>query len=102
MFPAVVRRLFLEGYAANRVAHPGAVAVLDDGITERGEYFLVIELLDGRSFDQYVRLERVTPEEVARITIAVLDVLAAAHARGIVHRDIKPGNVLILRDGERV
>ena len=56
--------------------------------------------LDGRSFEQYVRLERVTPEEVARITIAVLDVLAAAHARGIVHRDIKPGNVLILRDGD--
>ena len=52
-----------------------------------------MEPLDGRSFDQYVRegADRVTPEEVARIIIEVLDVLAAAHARGVVHRDIKPG-----------
>jgi serine/threonine protein kinase len=99
--PEIVRRFLKEGYAANEVGHAGAVTILDDDVTEEGEYFLVMELLEGRSLDRRLRegSKGMAPEEVARILVEVLDVLAAAHDRGIVHRDIKPENVFLLTDG---
>jgi serine/threonine-protein kinase len=98
-----VRERFLEeGYAANGVGHPGVAAVLDDGTTDDGSAFLVMELLDGETLDQ--RLERyghpMAAEEVLAVADQVLDVLAAAHAAGIVHRDIKPENIFVTRNGE--
>jgi serine/threonine protein kinase len=97
---AAARRRFLsEGYAANKLEHPGAVLVLDDG--EDGELvFLVMELLVGRTLAQ--RLEEDGPfsaPAVVRIADALLDVLAAAHERGVIHRDVKPSNVFELEDG---
>jgi serine/threonine-protein kinase len=98
-----VRERFLrEGYAANRVEHPGAVKVLDDDIVvsgpASGTAYIVMELLDGESLQD--RLERGPPMgEVEFLSIAgsVLDVLDAAHARGVVHRDLKPENLFLLR-----
>ncbi len=96
----VVQRFAKEGYAANGVSHPGVVTVLDDDVTEDGACFLVMELLGGESLDRVLRKDqRPDPAEVMRIAHEVLDVLAAAHARGIVHRDIKPENVFVLDDG---
>jgi eukaryotic-like serine/threonine-protein kinase len=98
--PASRRRFLSEGYAANRVGHPGAVRVLDDGEDE-DTVFLVMELLDGQSLAQ--RLDREGPlpaGDVVGIGAAVLDVLGAAHQRGIVHRDIKPSNLFQLASGE--
>lgn len=93
-------RTMREGYVANRVGHPGTVRVLDDDIDD-GSVFLVMELLEGESVDQ--RWERqglvMEVEEVLTITDRVLDILAAAHDKGIVHRDIKPENVFLTRDG---
>ncbi len=98
---AEVRDRFLrEGYLANRVAHPGAVGVLDDDVTEDGLVFFVMDLLDGESLEK--RLEREGPlatADVLAIASNLLDVLAAAHAKGIVHRDIKPENIYLLHDG---
>ena len=93
-----VRRRFLrEGYLANKVGHPGAVVVLDDDTTEQGSVFLVMELLTGESLK--TRLERLhgtmPMQEVLELADQLLDVLAAAHAKGIVHRDIKPANIFL-------
>ncbi len=96
-----VRGRFLrEGYAANKVGHPGAVRVSDDDVAEDGAVFLVMELLEGESLDARLRrLGPLAPFEVLAIADAVLDVLGSAHAQGIVHRDVKPGNVFLAGDG---
>jgi serine/threonine-protein kinase len=98
----MVRQRFVrEGYAANRVGHPGAVDILDDDVAEDGSAFLVMELLDGENLDRRMRRKggRLGGVEVLSVADQVLDVLAAAHDRGILHRDIKPENVFLTRGG---
>jgi serine/threonine-protein kinase len=97
-----IRSRFLrEGYVANSVKHPGAVAVTDDDIAEDGAAFLVMELLEGAPVDElWGRYGKKMPIGVVlAIADALLDVLAAAHARGIVHRDLKPPNLFLTHDG---
>ena len=98
-----IRARFLrEGYAANSVNHPGAVAVLDDDIDDDGAAFLVMELLDGESAeDLLIRSnEKVPLPQSIAIAYHALDVLAHAHAHGVVHRDIKPANLFLTRQGD--
>jgi serine/threonine-protein kinase len=99
-----VRDRFLrEGYAANRVAHPGVVRVLDDDTAEDGAIFLVMELLEGQTVDARAEAtagQVLDPGEVLAIADAALDVLAVAHDRGIIHRDIKPENLFLTKTGE--
>ena len=98
-----VRDRFLwEGYVANAVGHEGAVRVLDDDVSEDGSLFLVTELLDGETLEERrIRLGgRVPQHEVLLATAQLLDVLAAAHGHGIVHRDVKPENVFVTRSGK--
>jgi serine/threonine-protein kinase len=95
-------RFLQEGYAANKVGHPGAVSVLDDDEDDDGSVFLVMELLDGESADGRAQKrpgERLAVLEVATLAVQLLDVLAAAHDKGIVHRDIKPENIFLTKDG---
>src|SRR5260370_24350367 len=96
-----VRSRFLrEGYAANSVKHPGAVSVVDDDVSEDGAAFLVLELLRGAACDEIcARWGRLHIEASCCIALQLLEVLEAAHCRGIVHRDIKPSNLFVLRDG---
>jgi eukaryotic-like serine/threonine-protein kinase len=99
-----IRTRFLqEGRAANGVGHPGVVQVIDDDRVadgpDAGATYLVMELLDGESLeDRIERAPRLTERELLEIADAVLDVLAAAHARGIVHRDLKPENLFLAKD----
>ena len=99
-----VRNRFLkEGYVANAVDHPGAVRVLDDDITDDGQVFLVMDLLEGDTLEDVLR--RADPaglpaKEVAEYAAQVLATLGAAHAQGIVHRDIKPENLFLTREGQ--
>ena len=97
----VRERFMREAYVANSVGHPGAVQVLDDHVSDDDEPFLVMELLDGQSLEQ-VQAERGTlpAGEVLEIAAEILDVLAAAHDAGIVHRDVKPQNVFVTRAGQ--
>jgi eukaryotic-like serine/threonine-protein kinase len=94
-------RFLREGYVANAVGHPGVVAVIDDGISEDGVAFLVLELLEGETIEaRRVRLGGTMPvEEVLDFADQALDALAAAHDKGIVHRDIKPENVFLTNEG---
>ncbi len=98
--PDLRERFLREGYAANSVEHPGTVRIIDDDTAEDGAVFLVMELLEGETLD--ARWERkggkLKPEEVVRLMHDLLDVLAAAHGKGIVHRDIKPENLFLTRE----
>jgi serine/threonine-protein kinase len=97
-----VRARFLrEGYVANRVQHKGAVRVLDDDVDD-DVVFLVMELLEGETLEaRWTRSGRhLLPDDVAHWATALLETLGAAHAQGIVHRDVKPENLFLTTDGD--
>ncbi len=98
----ILRRFLREGYAANSLGHRGTVAVLDDNVTDDGAPFLVMELLEGIELGQLCAAQggRLAPRAVLAIGHQLLDVLAAAHAKGVVHRDIKPSNLFITGEGD--
>ncbi|KMS67360.1 serine/threonine protein kinase [Streptomyces viridochromogenes] len=87
-------RLYREARAAARVEHPSAVAI-HDVVVEDTLPWIVMELVRGESLHELLRRGPVEATEAARIGLAVLGALRAAHAVGIVHRDVKPANVLL-------
>ncbi|MFO0587945.1 MAG: serine/threonine-protein kinase [Polyangiaceae bacterium] len=96
-------RFLREGYVANKVDHEGAVSVLDDDVCEDGTTFLVMELLEGQTVDAVLRSRKSKTfglGETLRVADRLLDVLAAAHDKGIIHRDIKPENIFLTKDGK--
>ena len=100
--PESIERFVREARALSRVGHRGIVQVLDLGRATNGSLYLVQALLDGETLrDHLARLGKLTVNECARIALPVLDALDAAHAAGIVHRDVKPENILLHRDPRR-
>jgi predicted ATPase/predicted Ser/Thr protein kinase len=95
-----VERFLREARAASALSHPNIVTVHEIGQTEAGGYYMVQELVDGRTLRSELRREeRYALTEVVEIGRQIARALAAAHAHGIVHRDIKPDNVMVRRDG---
>ena len=84
-----------EARAAARLDHPSAVTVYDV-VEEHGAPYLVMELVEARTLAEVVRTEGpLSPQRAARVGLALLGALETAHRQGIVHRDVKPGNVLL-------
>lgn len=95
----LLARTRAEARAAARINH-SAVVTVHDVLEHDGRPWIVMELVEGRSLaDAVEERERVEPREAARIGLWVLRALRAAHTAGVLHRDVKPGNVLLGRDG---
>jgi serine/threonine-protein kinase len=93
-------RLRREARVSKAIDHPGAVAIRGQGSCKRAGVFLVMELLEGETLDSYSRRRGTLPaNEALRIAYFMLDVLAKAHSKGIIHRDVKPENVFLTRTG---
>ncbi|MCX5399197.1 protein kinase [Streptomyces sp. NBC_00102] len=89
-----------EARAAARISHPGVVTV-HDVLDHDDRPWIVMQYVDGPSLaDSTKENGESTPHEAARIGLGVLGALGAAHAAGVLHRDVKPGNVLLARDGQ--
>jgi serine/threonine protein kinase len=98
--PEVIKRFLREAKLASMLSHPNAVAVLDFGQTDDGVFYLVMELVSGRTLDAVLDDEKVLrPERVVRIGSQILSALEGAHALSIIHRDLKPSNVMLLAHG---
>ena len=95
-----VERFRREAQASARLNHPNIVSVYDTG-DEDGIHYIVMELVEGETLaDMLHREGRLSTERSARIAVDVARALDAAHAQGIVHRDVKPGNVMLTAAGE--
>jgi beta-lactam-binding protein with PASTA domain len=98
--PELVERFKGEARAAARLSHPGIVAVYDWGAEDKLTYYMVMEYVSGSDLrDLLVARGSLLPAQAAEITVSMCDALFAAHREGLIHRDVKPENVLIARDG---
>jgi serine/threonine-protein kinase len=96
---AFVERFRREAQAAANLSHPNIVPVFDWG-EDGGTYFIVMEFIDGRALSSILRTAGpMHPDRAAEIGADVAIALAYAHRHGVIHRDVKPGNVLITEDG---
>ncbi|MEV1172798.1 serine/threonine-protein kinase [Nonomuraea sp. NPDC049784] len=103
--PTFTQRFQNEARAMATLRHPGVVDVYDYGICEvegRQVSFLVMEYIQGESLDRVLRRGPLGPAATMRLVAEVGDALAAAHAQGIVHRDVKPANLMVRPDGSVV
>jgi len=92
-------RVLREARAAARLNHPGVITIYDV-LSEQGRAFIVMELITAPSLDELVaRQGPLSPEHVARIGLQIASALEAAHRAGVVHRDVKPANVMVAEDG---
>ncbi len=92
-------RFLREGQLLAELSHPGIVRYVAHGTTEDGLFYIAMEWVEGETLGARLRRSSLTDPESVEMVRQVADALAVAHSRGIVHRDIKPGNVILLDGG---
>ncbi|MEO1129106.1 MAG: protein kinase [Planctomycetota bacterium] len=93
-------RFHREVELAAQLRHPNIVTVFDSGVTASGRRYLVMDFVEGCALDAAVREAELGRTDMLRLMIKVCDAVNAAHQRGVLHRDLKPGNILVDRAGE--
>src|SRR5262245_49099651 len=93
-------RFHREARSVARLKHRGIVALYDTGTTEDGVCFLVTEFIEGKTLEEELRQRPIDPLRAAHLVAEVSDALQYAHDHGVIHRDVKPSNILIDRDGQ--
>ena len=93
-----IARFEREARAASALNHPNIVSVFDIG-TEGGVSFIVSELVDGETLAQLIKRGPLPLRKLIEVSTQICDGLAAAHTAGVIHRDLKPGNIMLTRDG---
>lgn len=100
--PAAAQRFAEEARAASGLDHPHVVTVFETGRTDEGRFYIVMAYHEGETLRQRLERGSLALEEALPIAVAVCDGLAAAHARGVVHCDIKPENILLTARGAKI
>ena len=96
--PERIRRFEREARAASGLNHPNIVTIYEIGQLD-GVYFIATELVEGQTLRDFMPLARAQTKQALNVVIQVADALSAAHAAGIVHRDVKPENIMLRPDG---
>lgn len=99
--PDDIERFRNEAKIIGRLRHVNTVRLFDDGITHRGDFFFVTELLDGEPLSTTLKRGALPIARALAIVDQICAAIAEAHALGVVHRDLKPGNIFIERAGEK-
>ncbi|MBY0550884.1 MAG: serine/threonine protein kinase [Candidatus Obscuribacterales bacterium] len=95
--PVTVKRFQREAKAVSTLRHKNIPAIMDIGTADTGQPFFVTELIEGTSLEQCLESgDLIEPERAVRIFMQVCDALSHAHKQGLIHRDIKPGNIMIV------
>ena len=94
-----LERFRREGTLLARLHHPNIARLIDAGVAENGQPYLVLEYVEGTPIDRYASDRRLGPEARIRLFLSVLRAVAHAHANLIVHRDLKPSNIVVESDG---
>lgn len=100
--PALAQRFRVEQAGLRRLSHPSVCRIREDGVTEEGFPYFVMDLVEGRPIDAYLDDRRATVGERLQLLMEVCHTVAHAHAQGVLHRDLKPSNILIREDGSHV
>ncbi len=99
--PEFQTRFFLEASTAAKLSHPNTVTVFDYGKTTDEIYFIVMELVEGRTLSALLKeLGPIEPERAINIAVQIARSVREAHGMGVIHRDLKPANVLLTRHGD--
>ncbi|HEX3915474.1 MAG TPA: serine/threonine-protein kinase [Steroidobacteraceae bacterium] len=93
------QRFHVEGSVLARLNHPNIARLLDAGVLEGSQPYLILEYVEGEAIDAYCNRNELTVKERVDLFLSVLQAVAHAHSNLIVHRDLKPGNVFVARDG---
>lgn len=97
--PAFIERFHREQHILGSLDHPNITRLIDAGVTESGQHYLVMEYVDGEHFDAYCDHHKLTVRERLRLFLEVCEAIVYAHRNLIVHLDLKPSNILVSHDG---